>query len=195
MEIRLAMRNVILPAFEKYPAEAAIIGRLLAGYAEIEIGLMHCVQVVRDELDTALKVMFRARGETARIDIADALGRQHYDSLNLGTEFSMSVSDARWCMKVRNKFAHCTWHDDNSGKLAFVNLEELAKLNTPVKDLMGLTAYHVDVPILQDFEKYFILTDVYTIWVNHEGRLRAKKTKINPLPKPKRMQQPPLDLP
>ena len=41
--------------------EAAIIARLLAGYTNLEVELMHCVQVVRDDFDAVLKAMFRPR--------------------------------------------------------------------------------------------------------------------------------------
>jgi hypothetical protein len=110
----------IMPAFANFPHEAEIIGRLLAGYTNLEIGLMNCVQVVRGDFDTVLKAMFRARGETARIDIADAFGRHHYDSAKLGTEFSMAISAVRYCLRIRNQYAHCGWWDDNSGNLALV---------------------------------------------------------------------------
>src|SRR6516162_3349233 len=115
----------ILGPFLKFPDEAAIIGRLSAGYTTLEIGLMHCVQVVRDDFDAVLKAMFRGRGETARIDIADALGRHFYDDRGLATEFGMAVGAVRYCLKIRNQYAHCVWYDDNSGKLAFVNVEEI----------------------------------------------------------------------
>ena len=63
-----------MPAFADFPAEAEIIGRLLAGYTNLEVGLMNCVQVVRLDFDTVLKAIFRARGETARIDITTRFG-------------------------------------------------------------------------------------------------------------------------
>lgn len=34
----------ILPAFDRYPAEAAIIGRMLAGYGELEFGVCVCMK-------------------------------------------------------------------------------------------------------------------------------------------------------
>src|SRR6266849_11095561 len=83
------MSRSILPPFDTFQAEAAIIGKLLAGYTTLEVGLMHCIQVVRDDFDAVLKAMFRARGETQRIDVADALGRHFYHDRGLGTEFEM----------------------------------------------------------------------------------------------------------
>ena len=128
----------IMPAFSNFTAEAEIIGRLLAGYTNLEIGLMNCVQVVRLDFDTVLKAMFRARGETARIDIADAFGRHYYDALNLGTEFAMAISAVRYCLRIRNQYAHCAWWDDKSGRLAFANLEDIAKGHSFLKDLATL---------------------------------------------------------
>ena len=162
----------IMPAFARFPREAEIIGRLLAGYTNIEIGLMNCVQVVRGDFDTVLKAMFRARGETARIDIADAFGRHHYDNAKLGTEFSMSVSAVRYCLRIRNQYAHCVWWDDNSGNLAFANLEDVAKGNTFLKDLTSLPTYHVDLPILTSQEDYFVYVDQLLAWELPRGMLK-----------------------
>jgi hypothetical protein len=76
------MSRSILGPFLTFHKGASIIGRLLAGYTNLEVGLMHCVQVVRDDFDAVLKAMFRPRGETSRIDIADALGRHRGRAAN-----------------------------------------------------------------------------------------------------------------
>jgi hypothetical protein len=189
------MSRPILAPFPIFHEEAAIIGRLLAGYTTLEVGLMNCVQVVRDDFDAVLKVMFRARGETSRIDIADALGRHFYHDRRLGTEFEMGVSAVKHCRKIRNQYAHCVWYDDKSGKLAFVNLEEIAKDNTRLKDLSSLTILHVDVPLLEAQEQYFVYADEILAWTNHEGRLKDGKIRTNPLQKPPPPKRPDLNIP
>src|SRR5262249_34360443 len=79
------------------------------------------VTVAREDFDATLKAMFRIRGETARINIGDALGHQFYDKLGLGADFEMAVRAMRYCLKIRNQYAHCNWDDDRlSGRLAFV---------------------------------------------------------------------------
>ena len=120
------MTDIILPAFDRYPQEAAIIGRLLAGYGELEFELYHCVAGITGDFDTVFKVMFRPRGETQRIDIADSMGRTRFRDVDLGDRFSEAVSDMRYCRKIRNQYAHCTWHNDYSGRFGFVQLEEIA---------------------------------------------------------------------
>ncbi|MFN0219104.1 MAG: hypothetical protein ACKVP4_09850 [Hyphomicrobium sp.] len=184
------MSTTLLPPFEAFPEEAKLIGQLLAGYATLEIDLMNCVSVVRDDLDSTLKAMFRARGETQRIQVADALGRQHYIKLKLGTEFEMAVGAVKFCMKVRNQYAHCIWYDDNTGFLAFVNLEELAELNAFVPSLVGLTRHHVDVPLLSAQMTYFKYATSLLAWTNFEGRRLAGKLTNQPLAKPPAMKQP-----
>ena len=189
------MSRSILAPFLTFHQEASIIGRLLAGYTNLEVGLMHCVQIVRDDFDAVLKAMFRPRGETSRIDIADALGRHFYHDRGLGTEFAMGVGAVRHCLKIRNQYAHCVWHDDTSGKLAFVNLEEIAGGNTRLKDLQSLSIRYVDVSLLMAQEKYFVYADEILAWTNYEGRLRDGKIQINTLPKPPPPPKPSLDIP
>jgi hypothetical protein len=185
----------ILSPFLKFPDGAAIIGRLSAGYTTLEVGLMHCVQVVRDDFDAVLKAMFRVRGETARINIADALGRHFYNDRGLGTEFGMAIGAIRHCLKIRNQYAHCVWYGDRSDKLAFVNVEEIARDNARLIDLKSLTVRYVDVPILQAQEDYFVYADELLLWTNYEGRLRDGKIKTNALIKPGHVQPPALHIP
>ena len=188
------MSRPILGPFLTFHEEASIIGRLLAGYTTLEVGLMNCVQVVRDDFDAVLKAMFRPWGESSRIDIADALGRHYYHDRGLGTEFEMGVSAVRYSLKIRNQYAHCVWYDDKSCKLAFVNLEEIAVENIRLNDLNSLTIWHVDVPLLLAQEQYFVYADKILAWTNHEGRFKDGKIKTNPLPKPPPPKQPGLKI-
>jgi hypothetical protein len=189
------MNRSILPPFDTFTTEAAIIGKLSAGYTTLEVGLMHCVQVVRDDFDAVLKSMFRTRGETQRIDVADALGRHFYGKRGIGTEFEMAIGAVRYCLKIRNQYAHCVWYDDKSGKLAFVNLEEIAKSNKRLADLSSLTTLHVDETLLKSQEAYFVYADSLLSWLNLEGRVRHRKIKINLQEKPTPMKQPDLHIP
>jgi hypothetical protein len=187
----------ILGPFLKFHQEAAIIARILAGYTTLEVGMMHCVQVVRDDFDAMLKAMFRVRGETNRIDIADAFGRHFYHDIGLGTEFEMGIGAVKHGLKIRNQYAHCVWYDDRSDKLAFVNLEEIARDNARLLDLTSLTVMHTDVPLLAEQEQYFVYADEILAWTNFEGRVRKGIAASNPLnPKPAQpARQPALNLP
>ena len=182
----------ILRAFQDFPPEAALIGRMLAGYADLEIDLMNCAKAVRGDLDLTLKTMFRGRGNAQRIDIADALARQPYCELGIGEEFKTAIGAVRYCLRIRNLYAHCTWWNDNSGQLAFANLEELAKEDIEVVDLHGLTVHHVTVPHLQAQFEYFEYTDNVLIGVIQEGNRRAGRPVFPGVVVPSEMARPPI---
>ena len=179
-------------ALLKYKNEADIIGRLLAGYTDLELSLLNCVQIVREDFDTVLKVMFRTRGETARINVADALGRQYYHELGLGGQFELAICAMRYCLRIRNDYAHCVWWDDLSDQLAFANIEEVAKSNELQRDFGSLTTLHVNVSQLCEKEKYFQYTDDLLGWVNFEGRHLAGKIPSNVRVFPEPLAQPSL---
>jgi len=181
----------LMPAFDGFPEAAAIIGRLLAGYAELEIGLLDCVSAAREDFDATLKAMFRVRGETARINVGDALGRQVYDKLGLRADFEMAVSAMRYCLKIRNQYAHCNWYDDR-GRLAFVNVEEVAKGNQPISGFGNLTRRYVDVPILEEQERYFVYANNLIAYATDEGRFQRGKLKTRSWGKPAQVSPPPL---
>lgn len=173
-------QTAIQPAFVRFSEEAAIVGRLLGGYAVLELDLLNCVAMGTKDFDVALKQMFGARGETKRISRAEKLGRPPYAAQGLEGDFDAAIDAMRHCLMMRNQYAHYHFYDDLSGKLALVNLEEQAKLPHRVADLKSLTTFYVDVPILRAQEEYWHLTDRLIIWLNYERRLLAKELNVRP---------------
>ena len=158
--------------------EGEIIGRLVVGYGEIELGLCHCIAQGIGDLDMALKAMFRARGETSRIDIAEAMGQKVYVSLGIGAAFREAIDAVRFCLRIRNRYAHSHFYEDNSGKLAIVGLEEIAKKKIVINDLLrGLTIRHLTEEVLRRQEHYFLYTSACIDFVNCEGRFLRNKIK------------------
>ena len=189
------MTDTIMPAFVQFPTEGNIIGRLMASYGELELELWLCVNAIRNDFDTVFKVMFRPRGETQRIGVADAIGRQYYRTLKLGTHFEEAVGGIRYCLKIRNQFAHCQWHDDNTGKLGFVELENLARQNKPVSNLQSAPIKQLDCALLQEQEAYFVYVARLLRYLNFESRKRAGKLSTQPLSIPKKGKRPNLCIP
>ena len=84
----------------------------------------------------------------------------------------------RYCLKIRNQFAHCQFHDDLSGRgLGFVDMEEIATEHAFIKDLAGLTVHFLDVPLLEKQEAYFLYVTRCLHYVNFEGRYLTGKLK------------------
>jgi len=170
----------VLRAFLAYPDEARLIGRMLAGYADLEIDLMNCVKSVHGDLDRVLKVMFRIRGNSPRINVADALARQDFRSLGLSAQYEAAIGAVRYCLRIRNLYAHCTWWDDNTGQLAFANLEELANDDEHlITNLRNVTIHHVSVPHLSAQFDYFEYADNLLIWLTAEAT-RLKGGPVHP---------------
>lgn len=184
--------STIRPAFDQFPKEGAIIGRLLAGYGELELSLCFCVSAIRDDFNMTFKAMFRPRGESQRIDIADAIGREPYHILNLGTVFEEAIANMRYCLKIRNQFAHCYWTDDFGRKLGFVQLEETAKQHAPVSDVWHIPAHDVGLSLLESQEEFFFHTHNAFWYLNYEVSVRAGKSSKNPRPVPQKVARPPL---
>ncbi len=176
-------------------AEVMAIGRLLADYNNLEIGLLHCVQQGIGDFDRAFKTMFAVRGETKRINAAQNLGHPAYEQLGLEADFDLAIKAIRRALQIRNQYAHWTWWDDRSGRLAIANLEDLAKDPNAISDFDRLRVHHVDVPLLQAQQRFFSYVDLCLAWVNYEGRYLAGKIKTRIAEKPTFMTPPPLNHP
>ena len=117
----------IMPAFDQYEKEGRIIGRLLAGYGELEFELSNCVGSAIQDPDIAIKVLFRARSESLRIDIADALAYSKFKDIGLENQYADSFGAIRFCRKIRNQFAHCHWYNDPKDGLFFFDLQNASQ--------------------------------------------------------------------
>ena len=186
---------VSMPVFQRFPVEAEIIGRLVVGYGELELDLFNCVVMGISDFDKTAKTMFKHRSETKRIKIAETFGREPYADLDLSDWFDEAIIGMRYCVQVRNQYAHRNFYDDISGTLAFVNLEELAKRDEIVNDLLSLTVMYVTPVLLEEQERYFMYVRATIGFLNYEGRVRSGKIKANPFGPHEKLTQPPLFLP
>jgi hypothetical protein len=180
-----------MTAHRDFPNEMRTVGKLLVDYSSIEISLMHCVAMVRDDFNTTLKALYCIRGETARINVAEALAKQKYADLGLAAEFDEGVAAMRHCLKIRNRFSHAHWHNPLDG-LCYVSLEDLADSNEIVTDLTNLDFFYLDETLLNRQAAYFDHTIQCLAFVNYEGRKKVRKLEHNPVQRPTQLERPPL---
>jgi len=181
-----------MPAFSIRPKEAEIIGRLLAGYGELEFIVYECVKVALGRSTIAARLLFRVRSEKTRLDIADAILREVCDSYELTVKYTEAISAAHYCRKIRNQYAHCHWIGDESDGLFFANIEPSAEKKSGE---IILAFNHVDDALLARQEAFFANTQVYLWWLQHELRVRAGSLPSHNVPTPKQRPQPPLHNP
>lgn len=143
---------LLMPAFHRFPLEAALIGRLLAGYGELELLLGFAAGASMGNEILGAKTIFRVRSEANRIQIADSLAREPYEKAKLGAEYADMLGAMRHCLKIRNQFTHCHWADHQEGGLFFTNLENAA---FAIKGF-EYDWLHVDLALLESHESYFI---------------------------------------
>ena len=179
---------MLMPAFHRFPKEAAAIGRMLVGYGELEFMLAICAGKAIGNPEIGLKTIFRIQNLTGRIRIADAIIRPSLAKAKLTGKYADAFGAINRCRKIRNQYAHCHWIDDAKAGLFFANLETSALPPTGFK----YDWLHVDLPLLEKQEAYF----QYAIeCLNHmageydviSGRL---KSHASPMPKKQRPPSP-----
>lgn len=111
------------------------------------------VSHVIEDLDIALKALYRSRGETQRIDIADALIRNRIKS-EIKQTYETTLAHIRVCLTIRNRYAHANWLHAGSDKLCYIDIEELAKSSQPV-DMGNMQLYHLDMDTVRDQARFF----------------------------------------
>jgi hypothetical protein len=146
--------ETIVPSFDRYPNEGNSIGRLLAGYGELELEMCACVAAATGDLDAAIKKLFGTRGELKRIKTADAMMKASYASSGFGAKYRRTIANMDWCRTVRNQYAHCNWYDTSTEGLCFVDLEHTATLKRTIR-VITKHRRPLDTVLLSQQEAYF----------------------------------------
>src|SRR6266487_462405 len=79
----MSMTETVLPSFLRFREEGLIIGRILAGYGELEFEMCDCVFAINNDLDSSIRQLFGRRGELRRIKIAEELMKAQYEAAGL----------------------------------------------------------------------------------------------------------------
>lgn len=181
---------LIIIGLERYPKEAALIGRLMLGYAELEVDMAFFASEVMRDRELVMKTLYRTRGETQRIAIADAMMRPKYRSGPLKTKYEEAIAGLKYCVQVRNQYAHCTWNHDELAGLRFLDFEEYAISNKPWAEAT-LTAHRVTIKLLEEQEAFFTYVQDLLLHLKNEAERMAGKSPSHVFEAPKKVQQPP----
>ena len=177
-------------------AEGMIIGRLLAGYGELEVTMCSCLIATEGMFDLPVRTLFDEWNAEKRIKIARKCLTADYTKAGLQVELAEALDDMDWCRKVRNQYAHCQWAWTTQEGLWFVNFEELARQPTPITSLTNNKRF-LHVPLLMGQEEYFNyvkecfshLESVYRAW---DQKCAAPRRSIHVLAKPSKILRPPM---
>lgn len=114
---------MINPAFVKYPEEAKLLGELVLGYGELDILFSIMAGNALKQKFPLLHAVNQVRSETARLDVADAMSKQRFKELGIASEYARCEKAMRYCLKVRNQWAHSQWGDMDPFGLAFTRTD------------------------------------------------------------------------
>jgi hypothetical protein len=178
----------ILPAFDRFLKEAAILGRILAGYGELEYDLATAMGSALNDDDLAFRLLFRNRGEEQRISIGDIILRPICEKWKLVESWERTRRAFSWCKTTRNQYAHCHWFDGEGDGLFFYNIE---KSSQSASGPIAHQLFHVDVPLLERQENHFRYVSDGSGYLINELRRRAGTLKSHGWKAPEEIQPPP----
>jgi hypothetical protein len=167
------MTETIIPAFRDAPQEGQIVGRLLAGYSELEVEMLNCTDLVSGgDIDAAVRRLYGTRGEKRRIDETQAATEAAYTNVGLGSEHAQTMADMDWCREIRNQYAHCQWYFTTQEGLCFIDLEDLAKQSARIARVTDVR-FPVNVDLLSRQEAFFKHVQKWLWYLQEQYRART----------------------
>lgn len=181
----------LMPCFDanQAQAEGMVIGRLMAGYGELELQLCACRIAVEGIFDLPIREIFGIRGAERRIKFAKAALRSDFTRAGLITDLLRALDDLDWCRQIRNQYSHCQWYWTKQEGLCFVNLKELAN---QVTTILAVTAgrHPISLSLLGAQEAFFwyakeclmYLDTAYRDWNRQQGGTPGPPIFLYPKP-------------
>jgi hypothetical protein len=179
----------LLIELKGFDREQELIGRMIMAYGEFEFEVAHLMDyAVTLGKDAGPRILFRVNGEAARLDVADAILKPFFETMNLGGRWSNALGALRYCKNIRNQYAHCNWKADPGKPLYFINADRDVD---SADDTITLQLYPTDLTLLQEQHVYFEYSLDLLFYLN--CRCRIRRGLDSPQPEvPKSIPQPPL---
>lgn len=149
----MAVKLYMPSAFDHFKREGDIIGRLVVEYGELEWTLCVLASHVVEDFDLAVKTLYRSRGESQRINLADAMIRSRIP-VKVKQTYEETLARLRTCLKIRNQYAHSNWSITASNELCYVDIEGLAERNDRVTS-QQMDLYQLNLEIIEDQARFF----------------------------------------
>ena len=166
-----------------YPEEAALLGSMIIGYGELELSFAHIAGIALDQKYAVLEACHSIRSEGARLKLIDALAHASFTEKSLSGEYDLTHKAMKYCLKVRNQYAHAQWGDFGK-RLNFTNPEEAFR-----RPLRPVKWTPVSRALLEKQEAYFDNTRHWLVYLEVTLDARGKRRQTQ-FPIPPKMPQP-----
>lgn len=168
------------------------LGRILAGFGDIEFIIDRCVGIAIGDETAASRALFRLLGSDVRLQVADALMRTAYDKAGLSDQYNEALGAVRFGKTIRNQYAHAHWLYDKDAGLFFTSIEKEAK---KAAGPFWLDFKHVDAALLRRQESYLIYSLAWWAYLRRELEVRLGQSSSHDWKVPRIIAQPPLHNP
>jgi len=183
---------IMLYEFTDFLREREIVGQLLIAYGEIEYALLGCLRRVLDnDIHTATRVLFRVKGEGAKIEVSDAIMRPAFIKVGLGPKWGNAIGAARICKNIRNQYAHCHWNLQD-GILNFLNLDDDSQ---SAEGPIEVAFIKLDLSLLEEQLTYYKYAQDWLYYLAPEYQKRAGRLTSHDQSEPKSIAAPQLHIP
>jgi hypothetical protein len=142
----------IFPAFDLFPDEARLIGRILASFGDLEFAVCRNADAAVPANHNTFTALYQITTTSLRINTAFNLASPLYKLARLDTELNYARAAVQWCLTLRNQYAHCNWAYDQSEGLFFADLKDSIVLEDTS---LFHNFRHIDVPLLSQQLEYF----------------------------------------
>jgi hypothetical protein len=173
--------ETIIPAFRDATEEGNLVGRLLAGYSELEVEMLGCAIEVTHDTDASVRALYGTRGEFNRIKTMRKLTEAAFVKAGFGRTYAATMDDMDWCRTIRNEYAHCQWYYTPQEGLCFVHLEDLARGSAKIDSLMN-AKLPVDAKLLSQQEAFFKYVQKCFWYLGEQYRRRTTTTVLRNAP-------------
>jgi len=181
------------PDLEIRTSEAAVIGRILTALGELEYILCKSVAERREKPHPIFRALYRISGTSARIEAADALGREIYAEHGMGDASADANGALRLCAGIRNQYAHCAWANGGKGRNGGFYFADLA-LSAAAATGWDHTWRLVNVRLLRDQYAYFEYVKSLLFHLE-TGSIAWRRSQLPLFPWPPKRERPPLHNP
>jgi len=183
LSICFSVSVMINPAFMHRQEEAALLGAMVIGYGELDVSFSHIAGLAINHKYAVLEACHSVRSEEGRLKIAKALAADAFNERGLRREYAITERGMRFCLKIRNQFAHAQWGDFPDG-LKFTNPE--SAFSRPLKPIEWKL---ITLDLLRAQEAFFENTRMWLIYLEMVVASRVKN-QIPYLNKPPEMNLP-----
>ena len=179
---------MLLLEFENFPKEKALIGEMVIAYGEIEFAIATILGSIHgQDANIATRILFRVKGESPRLEVADAIIRPVMENSGLVGKWDCAYGAAKYCKNIRNQYTHCHWWAEKE-LLMFLNFDRMAEKRVGV---LTTNFEPIDLPLIERQHQYFDYCTRLLYFLHTEYRRRVGISPIPDVSEPKSIPEPP----